>query len=242
MNDLELDGQPLEQEREKEAEGYAWFDRTMRPFNQDEEEQEYNAKAKEQDKEQEEAGGEQEEPGEEQEAHKPRAPRIPSQPTQDQVDEHMLTHLPFRSWCPHCVRGKSKGGAHKRQQQEHKEVPTVVLDYTFMHENQEEREEKGMPILVVKDVNDGHRGTGMMFAMVVPSKGVQSYAVKALADIIGQLGHHEVVLKSDGEPAIVALKEAAKRERKERIVIESSPVKESKSNGAVENAIQQFQG
>ena len=117
-----------------------------------------------------------------------------------------------------------------------------MLDYTFMHENQEEREEKGMPILVVRDLDDGHRGTGMMFAMVVPSKGVQSYVVKTLADIIGQLGHQEVVLKSDGEPSIVALKEAAKRERKERIVIESSPVKESKSNGAIENAIQQIQG
>ena len=155
----------------------------------------------------------------EDEAIQPRTRAPPVNPSREEVEWHMTTHLPFRSWCPHCVRGKSKGGAHRKQQNEHKEVPTVVLDYTFMHESQEEREEKGMPILVVKDIDDGHRGTGMMFAMVVPSKGVQSYAVKTLADIIGQLGHHEVILKSDGEPAIVALKEAAKRERKERIVI-----------------------
>ena len=39
----------------------------------------------------------------------------------------------------------------------------------------------------------------------------------------------------------MALKEAAKRERKEGIVIESSPVKESKSNGGIEAAVQQVQ-
>ena len=49
-------------------------------------------------------------------------------------------------------------------------------------------------------------------------------------------------LRSDGEPFIVALKEAAKMERDERIVFEESPVGESKSNDDIENAIQQAQG
>ena len=51
-----------------------------------------------------------------------------------------------------------------------------------------------------------------------------------------------MILKSDGEPSIVALKEAVKAERPERIVLEESPVSESKSNGAVENAVQQVHG
>ena len=76
----------------------------------------------------------------------------------------------------------------------------------FMHGNQEEDEERGMPILVVKDEPKEGTGTGMVFAYVVPQKGVQPYAVKKLAETIGQLGHPEIVLKSDGEPAIVALK------------------------------------
>ena len=59
---------------------------------------------------------------------------------------------------------------------------------------------------------------------------------------MAQLGHQELILRSDGEPAIVALKEATKNERNERIVIESSPVKESRSNGAIEAAVQQVQG
>ena len=99
-----------------------------------------------------------------------------------------------------------------------------------------------MPILVAKDLTDSSAGTGMIFARVVPNKGVQPYAVKNLSADIKLLGHPELVLKSDGEPSIVALKEAVKMERPERIVLESSPVKESKSNGAAENAIQQVQG
>ena len=29
----------------------------------------------------------------------------PVKPTQEEVDNHYLIHLPFRSWCQHCVRG-----------------------------------------------------------------------------------------------------------------------------------------
>ena len=44
-------------------------------------------------------------------------------------------------------------------------------------------------------------------------------------------------MKSDGEPAIVALKEAVKAERSERITLEKSPAAESKSNGVVEHVV-----
>ena len=82
----------------------------------------------------------------------------------------------------------------------------------------------------------------MLVGYVVPQKGVQPYAVKTLAGIVAQLGHQELILRSDWEAAIAALKEAVRRERAERIVLESSPVKESRSNGAAEAAVQQVQG
>ena len=99
-----------------------------------------------------------------------------------------------------------------------------------------------MPILVVKDSRGVDCGTGMTFARVVPRKGAHQYAIKRLAGDIELLGYSELVLKSDGEPAITALKEAVKRERGERIVLEAPPVYESRANGVVENAIQQVQG
>ena len=175
------------------------------------------------------------------EAALPRLASVPVRPTKEEVDNHMTTHVPFRSWCPHCVRGKSKGLAHRRQAHEH-EIPTLAVDYMFMTDSQNEGEETGMPILVSKDIVNGNCGTGMISARIVPQKGVHAYAVKQLSQDIGNLGHPSLIFKSDGEPALVALKNAVKDERSERIILEVSPVKESKSNGAIENAIQQVQG
>ena len=228
----EPEGTAEGEQRKREGD---WFDEYMKPFDPDKEEE-----TREQEGEPEEATREQ--AGEPEEARKAKGTRAPTKPSQEEVNEHMLTHLPFRSWCPHCVRGKSKGKPHKRTEEEPRELPTIALDYTFMHESQNKHEEKGMPILVIKDIKQDDTGTGMIFAQVVPQKGVQPFAVKTLAGVVAQLGHQELIMKSDGEPAIVALKEAAKNERKERIVIESSPVKESKSNGAIEAAVQQVQG
>ena len=46
---------------------------------------------------------------EEEEAKKPKGATVPRGPSQQEVKEHMLTHMPFRSWCQHCVKGKAKG-------------------------------------------------------------------------------------------------------------------------------------
>ena len=80
------------------------------------------------------------------EAARARIGSTPKRPSQAEVDAHMTTHLPFRSWCPHCVRGKSKGKPHLRSDAK-KEIPIVVLDYMFMYESQEPSEERGMSIL-----------------------------------------------------------------------------------------------
>ena len=178
----------------------------------------------------------------ESEAVKARLVKAPIRPSDVEVEEHMLTHLPFRAWCKHCVRGKSKGKRHSVAQRQDHVVPTLAVDYMFMHSTQGPDEEKGMPILVGRDIADGVEGTGMIFARVVPRKGVHPYAVKCLASDIARLGHQRLVLKSDDEPAIVALKEAARSERPERVVMEESPVHDSAWNGAVENTIQQVQG
>ena len=39
---------------------------------------------------------------------------VPRRPNREKIESHMLTQLQFRSWCKHCVRGKSKGKPHCR--------------------------------------------------------------------------------------------------------------------------------
>ena len=50
----------------------------------------------------------------------------PKLPSRAEVEAHNLTHLPFRSWCRHCVRGRGKELSHGRAQRE-TEVPEFVI-------------------------------------------------------------------------------------------------------------------
>ena len=34
--------------------------------------------------------------------------KTPKAPTREEYEVHRLTHYPYRSWCPHCVRAKRK--------------------------------------------------------------------------------------------------------------------------------------
>ena len=38
----------------------------------------------------------------------------PRLPTEKEVEEHNLTHVPYRNWCPHCVRGLGKDLDHRK--------------------------------------------------------------------------------------------------------------------------------
>ena len=159
---------------------------------------------------------EQEEGEEEEEARRAKGAAVPELPSREEMEEHRLTHTPYRSWCRHCVKGKAKGRPHHRGTEKEKEVPCVVMDYMYMGSEQKAGEEKGMPIMVYKDLTTSRGGTGMIFARVVPNKGRNPYAIKSLVSDLKALGHKDMVLKSDGEPAIVSIKEAAKAEMEER--------------------------
>ena len=139
------------------------------------------------------------------EATEPNIARAPVLPSREKIESHMVTHVPFRSWCKHCVRGKSKGLAHNRQKPAERSLPTIVCDYMYMRESQNEGEERGMPILVARDADNCDAGTGMLFARVVPAKGVNPYAVKAFANDVAMLGHPQLVIKCDQESPIAAL-------------------------------------
>ena len=38
----------------------------------------------------------------------------PREPSEEERRERNLTHLPFRSWRPHCVRGRGREADHKK--------------------------------------------------------------------------------------------------------------------------------
>ena len=41
-----------------------------------------------------------------------KARRSPKEPTQEERLRHEATHVPYRSWCPNCVRGRGRRKPH----------------------------------------------------------------------------------------------------------------------------------
>ena len=69
------------------------------------------------------------------------------EPTAQERAEHMFTHMQFRSWCRHCVRGRGKEEPCRRGQGD-PEHPEVHMDCMFKGE---ETGGKTLAILVAKD-------------------------------------------------------------------------------------------
>ena len=52
----------------------------------------------------------------------PKKVQDPRVPTQAEVYEHNMTHLPYRSWCAHCVRGRGEAHPHNKSGDEERDV------------------------------------------------------------------------------------------------------------------------
>ena len=61
--------------------------------------------------------------------------------------------------------------------------------------------------------------TGMTFASLAPRKGAHAYAAMRVCNDLSILGHEEVFLRSDGEPALKTLKEVVQCESSMKIEV-----------------------
>ena len=55
----------------------------------------------------------------------------PVLPSQAEIDDHWLDHLPYRSWCGTCVAGRGRERPHFRTNGKRK-IPTIAFDYCFL--------------------------------------------------------------------------------------------------------------
>ena len=133
----------------------------------------------------------------------------PVTPTRNEIREHRAAfHVPYRSWCRHCVRGKAKNEAHRKtQEDDENDIPRICMDYCFM--GQDDEHEK-MAILVIVD-----KRTKTKFSHYVSKKGVShDWIIGRVIKDIESLGYGKIILKCDQEPALVDLQEAIKEQRK----------------------------
>ena len=61
-------------------------------------------------------------------ATRAKAMTMSTQPTPQEIQEHNITHMPYRSWCPICVQAKGRQANHPKQTSRH---PIVQVDFTY---------------------------------------------------------------------------------------------------------------
>ena len=162
-----------------------------------------------------------------------RAARQPQEPTQDEVRQHEVSHEPYRAWCASCVAGRGLSREHRAADHEESAIAVAGFDYGFFSEG-------SSPLLCGKDSK--HR---WFYAAVVPSKGViHPWPVKSFVHRLSLAGHRRMILRSDGEPSVVAWKTqvAAKLRLVHGIEIlpQESGVDDSQGNGLAEHAVREI--
>ena len=80
-----------------------------------------------------------------------RSMSAPVKPTERMVEDHNVSHIPFRSWCAHCVRGRAKSIGHVRQDKQEEQIPTISMDYGFLGAEGEGGSDHEHPVLVMTD-------------------------------------------------------------------------------------------
>ena len=183
-----------------------------------------------------------EEEGEE--GREPKGIRAPARVSRQEREVHERTHTPYRPWCKYCVRARGRNTAHRKSDQEEVaedelKVPRISMDYFFMSEEDQAANEN--PLLVMLDEE-----TGDKYARAVGHKGLgvaheRDWVIKDMSAELKAWGHpggdgNSLILKSDGESAIIAVKDALGRFHGGRMIPEKPPKGESQSNGAVEEA------
>ena len=68
------------------------------------------------------------------EALPPAVVRDPGAPTEKEIAEHSVTHLPHRSWCPICVQGRARDRPHRRVNRSEHALPELHFDCVFATE------------------------------------------------------------------------------------------------------------
>ncbi len=100
----------------------------------------------------------------------------PRLPAEEEVENHRLTHLPCRNWCPECAKAKGKDLNHRRAVDKERKLSEHCFDYCFPGD------EFGYKLTVLVGTE---RLTGMKFGTAVPTEGSSGkFAVDRALDFI----------------------------------------------------------
>ena len=190
----------------------------------------------------------------------------PTMPSPAEVEEHRITHIPFRSWCRECTMGRGLGERRGRHLGREHKIPVVGVDYFYISDGElKTRQELEFPdgedgdARITAERQDGklvkclvlrcHQSKNV-FGYVIPCKGVDEdlFAVKLVVQAVAWMGHIRVIMKSDNEPSLLSMVTRALNSIKcdvqgmEAATMEQSQAYDSQSNGGTEVGVKILRG
>eukprot|EP00971_Amphidinium_carterae_P096806 1916101-Amphidinium_carterae.2 len=94
-----------------------------------------------------------------------------SAPTQEEIDERNIIHLPYCDWCKHCVQGKRKKQYHQKGGLRKQNI--TQIDYAVLESDNDKHNATVLTIMVCANPLQ-------VLATMVPYKGRNQEAVKAI--------------------------------------------------------------
>lgn len=172
----------------------------------------------------------------------PIAVQTSEKPADEEVVKlHNLTHIPYAAWCESCVRAKGKPDRHEQDQGRlmGRELPSLSFDFFYTGRScepeQEDSESAKLTALVLYD-----SFSSAVHCIPVHSKAQRKHMVAECVKFLQFLGHADVCLRCDQEPAILAVQNLLQRTWQRlghRVVIENSKLLDHASNAWVEKAV-----
>ena len=174
-------------------------------------------------------------------ANQPRPVQLAARPSEEEVQRHMLTHIPYAAWCEACVSGKGKPDRHERNETrvQGREIPVLSFDFGFtgksLGDDQDEDESAKLTTLILHDSHSGSVG-----CIPLRGKNDSKHAVREMVKYLQYLGHGDICLMCDQEPSALAVQSLLQRTWQRmgfRVVVENSKVLDHGGNAWAEKSI-----
>ena len=153
--------------------------------------------------------------------------RNPKDPLPEERNLHYKRgHLPYRAWCPVCVKARGREDQHKAKKSDDQAVVKVSMDYCSVGE---------MKLLVGREDKSKH-----VFCHLCKCKGLgDDRIVDKIMRSISDTENTKIVLKTDGEPALVQVQDRIISVRTQPTIPENPPAYDPQANGGAERGVQE---